>query len=104
MRAAVREDEAMTRWRRLPPSVDCLVEWRPPVTQERHPQPVREAGTGAVVAVAVWLLLFGLAIAALSAVARPQSAAAPASRRALDVVTPETSDWRSPSAGADFAP
>ena len=104
MKATVRDDDATTACRRRPqPSFD-LVEWRPPISKDRHPRFVWDVWCDAAVAGAVWLLLLGLALFALSAVSRPQPASSPTGPRASEVVAPEGSEWHPSSAGAELVP
>ena len=72
MKATGRDDGATTAYRQLP-SIDSLIEWRRPILlpKRRRPRFVWESWFDAVVAGAAWLLLFGLALFALSMVARP---------------------------------
>jgi hypothetical protein len=105
MKATVRDDDAtIARHRRPQPSIDLFVEWRPPIDKGRHPHVVWDVWCDAAVAGAVWLLLFGLALFALSAVARPQPASAPTSPPPSEVVAPEVSEWHSWGADAEIVP
>jgi len=67
--------------RRPQPSIDLSVEARPPIRKDRHPYFVWNLWCDVAVAGAVWLALFGLALFALSAVARPQPASYPTGPR-----------------------
>jgi hypothetical protein len=90
MKATGRDDGAATAYRQLP-SIDSLIEWRRPilVPKRRPPRFVWESGWAAVVAGgATWLLLFGLALFALSMVARPQSAEVPIDPWDAEIATP----------------
>ena len=103
MKATVREDDATTACRRRPPpSIDLFVEWRLPIEKDRHPHVVWDVWCDAAVAVAVWLLLLGLVLFALSAVARPRPASSPTGPRPSEVVAPDVSEWHSSSAGAEI--
>jgi len=103
MRATVREDDATTACRRRPqPSIDLSVEWRPPIRKDRHPHFVWDVWCDAAAPGAVWLLLLGLALVTLSAVARPQPASSPTGPRPSEVVAPDVSEWHSSSAGAEI--
>lgn len=103
MRATVREDDATTACHPRPqPSIDLSVEWRPPIRKDQHPHFVWEVWYDAAVAGAVWLLLLGLALFALSAVARPQPASSPTGPRPWEVVAPDVSELPSSSAGAEI--
>ena len=103
MKATVREDDATTACRRRPqPSIDLSVEPPPPARKDRHPDFVSHVWWGAAVAGAAWLLLLGLTLSALSAVARPQRALSPAGPRPSEVVAPDVVEWHSSSAGAEL--
>ena len=103
MKAIVHEDDATTAYRRRPrPSIDLSVEWRPPVRKDRRPDFVWDVWWDAAVAGAVWLLLLGLALFALSAVARSQPASSPTGPRPSEVVAPDVSERHPSSAGAEI--
>jgi len=103
MRATVREDDATTACRRQPPPpIDLSVEWRLPIRRDRRPDFVWDVWCDAAIAGAVWLLLLGLALSALSAVARPPRASSPTGPRPSEVGAPDVSEWHSPSAGAEL--
>lgn len=89
MKATGRDDGATTAYRQLP-SIDSLIEWRRPILlpKRRRPRFVWESWFDAVVAGAAWLLLLGLALFALSTVARPQSAGAPIDPWDAEIATP----------------
>jgi len=98
MKATVCRDDVTTgshhsARRRPQPSVDLSVEVRPSIRQDRHPRCVWNLWCDVAVAGAVWLVLFGLAISALSAVTRTQPASYPTG--------PRTSEASS-SAGAEI--
>jgi len=103
MKATVREDDATTvRHQRPQTWVDLFVEWRLPIEKYRHPHVVWDVWCDAAVAVAVWLLLLGLVLFALSAVARPRPASSPTGPRPSEVVAPDLSEWHPSSAGAEL--
>ena len=81
MKATGRDDgaTATASGQRPRPSIDSPIEWRRPilVPKRRRPRFVWESWCDALVAGATWLLLFGLALYALSTVARSQSTGAP---------------------------
>jgi hypothetical protein len=105
MKATVHEDDATTAYRRRPqPSIDLSVEPPPPARKDRHPDFVSHVWWGAAVAGAVCLLLVGLALFALWAVARPQPPSSPPGPRPPEVVAPDVSEWHSSSAGAQIVP
>jgi hypothetical protein len=89
MKATGRDDGATTAYRQLP-SIDSLIEWRRPILlpKRRRPRFVWESWFDAVVAGAAWLLLFGLALSALSMVARSQSAEVPIDPWDAEIATP----------------
>jgi len=100
MKATLYRDDATTgchhsaRPRPQPP-VDLSVDARPPIRQDWR------LWCDVAVAGAVWLVLFGLALVALSAVTRTQPASYPTGPRPSEVVTPGVSEMRSSSAGAE---
>jgi hypothetical protein len=76
MKATGRDNGATTASRQQPrPSIDSPVEWRRPLlaTKRRRPWFAWESWYDVMVAGTAWLLLFGLALFALSTVTRPQS-------------------------------
>lgn len=75
------------------PSGDLSVDARPPIRQDWRPRFVWNLWCDVAVAGAAWLVLFGLAIFALSAVTRTQPASYP--------IGPRTSE-ASASAGAEI--
>jgi hypothetical protein len=89
MKATGRDDGAATAYRQLP-SIDSLMEWRRPilVPKRRRPQFVWESWWAGVVAAAAWLLLLGLALFALSMVARPESGGALIDPWDAEIATP----------------
>ena len=103
MKATVREDDATTACHRRPqPSVNLFVEWRPPIEKDRHPHFVWDVWRDVAVAGAGWLLLLGLALFALSAVARPQPASCPAGPWPSEVVAADVSERHSSSVGGEI--
>jgi hypothetical protein len=82
--------------------VDLSVEARPPITEDRHPHFVWDVWCDLAVAGAVWLVLLGLALFALSGVARPLPASYPTGPRPAEAVAPGVSKMRSSSAGVEI--
>ena len=88
--------------RRPQSSVDLSVEARPPIGDDRHPHFVWDVWCDLVVAGAVWVVLLGLALFALSAVARPLPASYSTGPRPAEVVAPDVSEMCSSSAGVEI--
>jgi hypothetical protein len=106
MEASGRDNGTTTASRQLPrPSIDSPVEWRRPIlaTKRRHPRFAWESWCGAMVAGAAWLLLFGLALFALSTVTRPQSAGSPIDPWDAEIATP-VAEPSSSSADVEVVP
>jgi hypothetical protein len=106
MKATGRDSGTMTASRQLPRhSIDSPVEWRRPLlaTKRRRTRFVWESWCDAMVAGAAWLLLFGLALFALSTVTRPQSAGAPIDPWDAETATP-VAEASSSSADIEVAP
>jgi hypothetical protein len=105
MTATVREDSATRARSKLRPSIESVFEWRRPIllVRRRRPRFVWESWCDAVVVGAAWLFLFGLALFALSAVARPQSAGPPIDPWDAELATPVVRR-PSPNAGIEMVP
>ena len=107
MKAIVRDEGAKTACRQLARlSVDYLLEQRRSlaIRPRRRRQFVWDYWCDLMVAGAAWLLLFGLALAALSTVARPHSAESPLELRGAEIVPAGMTEPSSSRAGGQMLP